>query len=274
MHAALFDPPIALSAPETGGTVALVVLTVGLVGLYAFGLLRRDWALPLLLLGAAAASLVEASLDELSRIWWASNLERAYTAFERPIPLIVVVGYSFLVGGGTYASYKLVCSGTTRKRMLTLALAFFVVESAFEMVWLRIGFYEYYGRQPLEVFGFPLYWGAINAVGAITAGYVVYLIHERLVGPRVLLLVLIPPLSFGADFAVGWPTWTVMNMDVSTLVMSLVSLITIALCVGEAWLVSGAAERAGSEREPSASPASSTATSSAARRVRATTRLT
>ena len=196
MFTALIEPPRGLDGPDTGNDIAVIVLLASIVGLLVWAIVRREWLLPILLAGAFAASLVEAQLDLLSRIWWAEDLTRSYTMFDRPIPLMASLGYTMLVGGGTYSAYRLIVSGATRQRLLIVAGTFFVVESAFEMVWLNIGFYEYYGPQPLEVAGFPLYWGAINAVGAITAGYVVYLIRHKLQGSLMLAAFAIPPLSF------------------------------------------------------------------------------
>ena len=79
----------------------------------------------------------------------------------------------------------------------------------------------------------------------VVGGSVVYLARTRLAGPSALLAVLIPPVSFGLDFAVGWPTWNVMNTHASQLTMSLVSLLTLGLCAAELWLVSAAVKRRG-----------------------------
>jgi len=66
----------------------------------------------------------------------------------------------------------------------------------------------------------------------------VYRAREDFSGWRAVLALAVPPLSFGPDFAVAWPTWNVMNTHASELTMSLVSLLAIGLCAAELWLVS------------------------------------
>jgi hypothetical protein len=239
----LMAPPMSLRGNETAGTIVLVI-TLALIGAAVlWATRRREPLLIALLVGGGLAGFVEAQLDLLSRIWWASNLPRAYTVFGRPIPLLVVATYSLVIGGGMYLAYRVCAADGARRRIVLFGVAFMVLESVFEMVLMTTHFYKYYGPQPLRVFGFPLYWGAINAVGAVMGGCVVYAGRSRLAGPNALLAVLIPPVSFGLDFAVGWPTWNVMNTNASQLTMSLVSLLTFGLCAAELWLVSVAVTR-------------------------------
>jgi hypothetical protein len=106
------------------------------------------------------------------------------------------------------------------------------------MLTMTTNWWTYYGPQPLQVFGFPLYWGAMNSAGAVGTGVLLYRGRQHFAGSRAWLAVFVPPLAFGFDFAVGWPTWNVMNTSASTLVISLVSLVTIALCAAEVWFVS------------------------------------
>ncbi len=238
-------PPTGLESNSTAEAIAVTGMIGALIALAVWSAYRREWMLPIMLAGAAAASLVEAQLDILSRIWWAEDLVGSYSYAGVHVPLFATLGYSLLVGGGTYSTYRIIRGGATREQILKLAVVFFVVESAFEMIWVGFDLYAYYGPQPMEVFGFPLYWGVVNTVGAMTAGYVVYRVAPHLRGAQLLLLGLIPPLSFGADFAVSWPTWAAIQAGGSSLVLSFVALITIALCALELWIVCGAVERGG-----------------------------
>jgi hypothetical protein len=114
-------------------------------------------------------------------------------------------------------------------------------------VFMTTGIYKYYGPQPLRILGFPLYWGAINAVSMVAGGVCTYAFRERLAGRPALLAIVIPPLAFGLDFGIAWPSWDVMNTHASQLVMSLVSLATIALCAAELYMLSTAVKRAPAE---------------------------
>jgi hypothetical protein len=243
-------PPTTLHSSATAEAVALGGMAVTLVVLFIWAALRREWMLPVMLVGAAAASLVEAQLDVLSRIWWAEDLVGAYEYFGVHVPLFAVMGYSLLIGGGAYGTYRIIRSGATRSRVFALAAAFFVVESSFEIVWMGFDVYEYFGPQPLEVLGFPLYWGIVNTCTAVTAGYVIFRVRPLLRGPSVLLLALVPPLAFGVDFAVSWPTWGAIHAGFSSLALSFVAFITIALCALELWIVSTAVERDSVGKQP------------------------
>jgi hypothetical protein len=234
----LISPPTGLHGNSTASTVVLTGTLVALVAVAGWGVARRRWLLVSLLLSGLLAGFVESQLDLLSRIWWASNLPHAYTTFGRPIPLIVPFTYSLVIGGGAYLAYALCARGASRRTIIRFGVAFSVLEPIFEMLLMTTHFYKYYGPQPIRVFGYPLFWGPINGVGATSAGVLVYLWRDRFVGRNAALAVLVIPLAFGMDFAVGWPLFDVMNSHASELTMSLVSLLPIALCAGELWLVS------------------------------------
>jgi hypothetical protein len=234
----LISPPTGLHGNSTAATVVLTGTLVALAAAAGWGIARRRWLLIALLTGGLLAGFVESQLDLLSRIWWASNLPNAYTTFGRPIPLIVPFTYSLVIGGGAYLAYALCARGASRKTIVQFGVAFSVLEPIFEMLLMTTHFYKYYGPQPIRVFGYPMYWGAINGVGATSAGVLVYLWRNAFAGRNAALAVLVIPLAFGMDFAFGWPLFDVMNTHASELTMSLVSLLPIALCAGELWLVS------------------------------------
>jgi len=239
----LYQAPTGLRGDKTADTIVFVISLVVLAGLLLWGLRKRDFRLIGLLIGAGLAGFVEAQLDLLSRIWWASDLPTAYTVFGRPIPTLVLATYSLAIGGGMYLVYRICAAGAKRTDIIRLGVVLMVAESVFEMILMTTSFYKYYGPQPLRVFGFPLYWGAINSVSMVAGGVGVYAYRERLTGRAALLTIAIPPLAFGLDFAVGWPTWDVMNTHASQLTMSLVSLSTIALCGAELYMLSWVVER-------------------------------
>jgi hypothetical protein len=234
----LISPPTGLHGNSTAATVVLTGTLVALAAAAGWGIARRRWLLIALLTGGFLAGFVDSQLDLLSRIWWASNLPNAYTTFGRPIPLIVPFTYSLVIGGGAYLAYALCARGCTRRDIVRFGIAFSVLEPVFEMLLMTTHFYKYYGPQPIRVFGYPMYWGPINGVGATSAGVLVYLWRNAFAGRNAALAILVIPLAFGMDFAFGWPLFDVMNTHASELTMSLVSLLPIALCAGELWLVS------------------------------------
>jgi hypothetical protein len=234
----LISPPTGLHGNSTVAAVVLTATVVTLAAVAGWGVARRRWLLIALLAGGFLAGFVESQLDLLSRIWWAANLPRAYETFGRPIPLIVPFTYSLVIGGGAYLAYALCARGCSRRTLIRFGIAFSILEPIFEMILMTTHFYRYYGPQPFRVFGYPLYWGPINGVGATSAGVFVYLWRDRFVGRNAAFGILVVPIAFGMDFAFGWPLFDVMNTHASQLTMSLVSLLPMALCAGELWLVS------------------------------------
>lgn len=235
-------PPVELHGNETVQAVMLAGILAAIAAATIWALWRRQPMLVLLMAGATLTSFVEPQLDLLSRIWWATNLPSAFTMFGISIPPVVIPTYSLVIGGGMYLAYRTAVHGSGSD-LVRLGLVFFVVESVFEMFFMSSDIYDYWGPQPLEVFGFPLYWGAINSVGAVSTGVFVYAWREKFHASRAALVLIVPPLAFGADFAVGWPTWAVMDSTNSALAGSVASLGTIALCAAELRLAAKAVDR-------------------------------
>jgi hypothetical protein len=233
----LIPPPVGLHGSTTVAAIVLIGTIIPLVAAVAWAISRRRYLLIAMLVGGFLAGFVESQLDTLSRIWWASNLPRAYTTFGRPIPLLVPFTYSLVIGGGAYLAYVL-CLRGKRRDVIRFGIAFSVLEPVFEMLLMTTHFYRYYGPQPIDVFGYPLYWGPINGVGATSAGVLLYVWRNNFAGRRTVLAAVIVPLSFGMDFAVGWPLFAVMSTHASKWAISLVSLVPIALCAAELWIVS------------------------------------
>jgi hypothetical protein len=81
-----------------------------------------------------------------------------------------------------------------------------------EFFWIRGGLYDYFGPQPFEVLGFPLYWAFLNTAYLFVVGYAFYLAQNRLTGRRLLLGIPITVVGFGVLYGLAWPTWIAMNI--------------------------------------------------------------
>jgi hypothetical protein len=72
--------------------------------------------------------------------------------------------------------------------------------------------YTYYGPQPFNLWGLPLWWLAANATMPIVAAYVVHKLYPDLTGAKVLLIILLVPMADGAtNGAISWPVFTALN---------------------------------------------------------------
>lgn len=242
----VIQAPRQLQAADPEGviyTVFLAALFVGVVGWLIFEAVRRRSALPILLLvGGAVTSLQEPMLDVLGLVWWPENLPGpAFTIFDRPMPYLVPIGYTFYVAGGAYVVYRLIAGGTSARKLFKVALALEAADIFFEMPWLSLGVYEYYGSQPFEVFEFPLWWAPVNGTAPFLAGLVLYVLLPRLEGWRIALAAAVPPLCWAGVYgASAWPTFAALNADVPEVVEWVAATVTMVIATAITWLIAQA----------------------------------
>lgn len=235
-----------MQAAETAGdvyTIFLAALFVAVAGWLIYEAVHRKTALPVLLLvGGAVTSLQEPMLDVLGLVWWPENLPGpAFTIFDREMPYLVPIGYTFYVAAGAYAVYRLIRAGMSARKLFQVALALEAADVFFEMPWLNLDVYAYYGEQPFEVFNFPLWWAPVNGTAPFLAGFVLYLLVPRLKGWRLALAALVPPLSWAAVYgASAWPIFAALNADVPAAVPWLAATLTVAIATAITWLVAQA----------------------------------
>jgi hypothetical protein len=100
--------------------------------------------------------------------------------------------------------------------------------------------YTYYGNQPFDIWGFPLWWGFVNPLMPMIAGALIYKLKPYLSGAALVLAVIaIIPMSDGiANAAVAWPVIAALNMDVGYVGTWIASCITLALALFVVWIIS------------------------------------
>jgi hypothetical protein len=214
---ALPTPPYDAVMPvvEQRVMVALMVPTV----IVAVGLAVRSWrngrdAVPALcLLGGGVCVFLEPIIDVLGGCWYPSTGQQA-TVLEtlgRPIPWWALLGYVMYMGGGT-----VVVERAVRTHGPTIVWRLFPAIVAFELIFefwaVRTGTYVYYGRQPLVLFDFPLWWAFVNTSVPLVAGLAVARCRPLLAGRAGLgLLLLIPTIDAAANLSCAWPTYNVIG---------------------------------------------------------------
>lgn len=257
MLTATVPVPTDFQAAETAGlafTIFLCVVCALGGGWLLFESVRRRDPLPAaLFVGGAITCLQEPMLDLLGLVYWPENLPvHTFTVFDRPMPLIVPAGYALYVGPGSYAVYRLIRSGVTTRKLLGVALALEVSDVFFEMPWTALGVYTYFGPQPFEVLGFPLWWSPVNGTAPFLAGWLLSLAVPRLSGARRLLAGAIPPIAWATVYgAAAWPAFIALNADVPRPVVWFAALVTVAIASTMTWLIASAA---GSYEEPLVPP--------------------
>lgn len=221
---------------------AIILLAVAL-----YAVIRRKPLLLVILLGTAAAGFVEPLDDTASRLWFSVHMSVPFTIYGRTWAVFFPLGYAIYYGLGSWVVYKVMCRGGSRNALLLLAIAGGLFDTAVEYPWLSTKLYKYYGPQPFDLFGFPLYWAFINTAYLFVVGYAFFLLRDWLRGTKALAGFFIPIVSIGIIYGLAWPTWIAMNVQGPPIAaMWIASAVTMALSAVVIWLISSAAAKYGS----------------------------
>jgi hypothetical protein len=220
-----------LLATLIAGAVWLGVLA------WAWQLSRRYRSLvPLVLLAGGAITYgYEPLVDNLGKCWLPEEHQwTLFSAFGRDMPLYGVFVYSAFFGGFALMSWShLKRGGAPSGLWRTFAIAMFINAFLFESPAIWADFYTYYGNQPFNPWGFPLWWPFVNCAGPIALGALLYVLDERarvdrgwLYGTAFLGQPIFDGVSNGGA---GLPTWAALNSDVSTGIVWIAGTVTILL---------------------------------------------
>jgi hypothetical protein len=211
------QPPVGLHMSPTGQTIFTIAVTIPWIVLtvVAFRVWRREGSpVPLLfMIGGAVCILFEPIVDVLGMCFFPrANQWVGIETFGRPIPLFMWPVYSWFVGGQAFLFLRAFQKGMTRDRLFRWWLILMGVNVLLESPGILMKVYTYYGAQPLNPWGLPLWWLVVNATMPIVAAFVVYKLLPYLTGARVLLIVALVPMADGAtNGAIAWPMWTALN---------------------------------------------------------------
>jgi hypothetical protein len=229
---AVFDPTLQFRVTVLMGLIAAAGLIYAL-----FDWQRTDKPTVLMLfLGGGFCMLVEPIVDVVGGCWHPRIGQwTVFAFFGRPMPVWLCLVYFVYFGIGIGLSWKLFAHGASRKAIWWLFVAAALGDFALEATLLRYNTYYYYGHQPLVVLKFPFWWAAVNALITVAAAATIYQLEPLLRGLRVAIVIPIAmAVSAFANFAAGWPSWVVINSDLSAGVTQLGGVATFALA---AWFV-------------------------------------
>jgi hypothetical protein len=213
------QPPSGLEMNAVGQTIFTIGVTA--VWVIAIALAVRHWrrhhsTVPLLMLvGGTICILFEPVVDVLGMCWFPrQNQWIGLEAFGRPIPMFMYPVYSWFVGGQAILVWYLLRRGMNRSQLWSCWFAIMAVNVVLETPGLLMDVYTYYGSQPFNPWGLPLWWAPVNALMPIVAGYLVYRIAPLLQGWKTLLIVALLPMADGiANAATAWPVWLTLNTN-------------------------------------------------------------
>jgi hypothetical protein len=245
MLAAVPQPPSHMVMPATAQAVFTLFIFAPLgvaIGIAIRNLVRGDGPLLLFcLIGGAVAAVFEPIVDVLGLVYFPRN--GSWVAFEtmgRPVPLLIAFVYPWYVGGQGYLAYRLFQRGIDRMGVFRLWAIFFAVNIALETPGLIPGVYTYYGRQPFDFWGFPLWWGFVNPVMPLIAGALIVRLRPYLgSGWRLLGIVPLIPIADGvANAATAWPMWATLNTDLPSVATYAAAIVTLGLALYAVWVIS------------------------------------
>ena len=212
-------------------TVVLVVSML-LLGVFAIRLAVREHdLLPIALLaGGALCTVLEPLVDVLGLCWYPRYGQvHLFETFGRPIPVYVLFGYTWFMGGLTIVAYRLLQTKGPDV-LLRLYPLLILVEAPFELLAVHTQVYVYYGDQPLSLWAWPIWWGFVNTAVPIVAAVLFWTFHGELSGWRLALVVpVLIMVDAGVNAAAGWPVWTVLHASTPTAVRQLAGVATCLL---------------------------------------------
>lgn len=255
--AAIPQPPVHGEMPKTAETVFNIFIFIPLGIALAIAVRHIIGGKgPLLLyciIGGAFAATMEPVVDVLGLVYLKeNNALGTFTILDRTMPLYICFVYPWYVGGLGYLAYKLFDRGVTAKTLFQLWALDFVVDIFLESPGILLNTYSYYGHQPFNIWGFPLWWGFVNPVMPMVSGMLIYKLLPHLrQGPSWRMLGIIPliPMADGlANGATAWPMWISLNQtDVSYVWTYLAGFATLGLALYAVWMISLIVARPASE---------------------------
>lgn len=211
------------------------------------------------LIGGAIAVIWEPIVDVLGQCWLPSRGQHweAFTLLGRHIPLMMPFVYSWFVGGQGYLFYRIFQRGIDRRQLFQLWGIVFLVNVALESPGVIAHVYTYYGKQPMDIWGWPLWWGFVNPLMPIIAGAMIYKLRPYLTGiwTAVAVIAIIPMADGIANAAAGWPVIVSLNTSVGYVGTWIASFITLGLSLFVVWIVGLLVGRPTEERVPATVPA-------------------
>lgn len=193
-----------------------------------------------IMIGAAVASLMECAFDVMVLVNWAEyGHTPLYRIFDRSVPTWMVLAYPWFIGGQGYWMYKKLKEGMAAKQLWKLYVFAWFANMFLEIPALQLGdIYTYYGNQPFQILGFPLWMAWSNSLMPILMGAVIYACDDILKGLRSLLIVPLVPMAVGtAQIVSGWPIWLALNSGAGYGVTHAAALATLGMSLIVVYLV-------------------------------------
>jgi len=200
---------------------------------------RKLWPVTAFFAGAVMA-LYEPFNNVLANVAYPENQHTAFTLFDRPQPVYLVLVYASYFGFTTPWLMRAFDRGMTRKQVLQSFAAVVGFAAVFEPLPVHQDWWIYYGEQPLVVLGVPMWWWFANA-SVVVGSAVLFTLARRYLFTadwQTVLFVpfaVVPLLVWHASAA--FPVYAAISSDASMTVKTLASLLTIGFAIAWAFVM-------------------------------------
>jgi hypothetical protein len=223
--------PIASHEAVVTGIVGAVFLACLAITVYVW-IRHRNPIGVFLLAGGCIASFQEPMVDVLGNIFVHSDLT-VFTTFGRPMPVWAILAYGVFWGFQPFALHLLAERGFDMRTYRLGIAACFVLNLLIEWPILQTDIYLYFGRQPFEIFGFPLIWLFINCTGMVLVAVAIHTRRPFFTGARTALAVIVPVVLVPAgSLASGLPVMSALQSPAAPdTVLWLTAVVTAAIAM-------------------------------------------
>jgi hypothetical protein len=218
MPPALPGPLIASRPVSAAGQLFLeVAVAVAIVALAVVAMrIRRRWGTSMgfvVLLAALFGSGVEVVYNTAADFWYYQpNADALFSTWGRSLPVWALGSYAPFYGGLGMLGWWFLERGATRARIAAYAVGVWVFAVLTEVVLVGIHVYAYYGPQPYQIAGFPVWVSAANAAICTCVAVGAARLSRVTSGPRQwLLIVLGPPLVSSCLIGTTFPMVSVLH---------------------------------------------------------------
>jgi hypothetical protein len=160
-----------------------------------------------------------------------------FDAFDRSLPVWVFFSYAAFYGGWGLVAWWLTERGAPRSHLVRFVLGVWAFAIVTEIVGTRFNTYEYYGRAPFRVAGFPVWVALSNAAICATIGIATARLRRVLAGRQQLALLCVGPFAVTIGLVgTGFPILTALNTpDPSWALLYGAAIVSMAMAGVMAW---------------------------------------
>lgn len=208
--------PVDPGPPEGWHTVVLWGSAVGLAVLIAFGIrqliVRRSPVLLAATIGGGLCIILEPFWDVLGLgLFYSNGVPTSVSIAGRTLPLWQFFAYFAYAGLTCYFFYWVSMTGLTARRVRNAVLGTFALNLAIELPITAMGVYEYFGPQPFNPTGFPLWWLFTNAGGMLSGLVIAELVRRKGQWAGIAAVLIVPSAFGGWEMMTGWPIYAALS---------------------------------------------------------------